>query len=189
MIQIDRNSGPPRRIVHLSEVRIRLGCSRLGLRGSRAGNWTPVTETIEEQLNWLDSHHAETSSVQEWPVKDMLWPAMQSSRTLTTHSELQCISEAEQMITAFIKDYFNDKRREDGKFLSADYIGHWTINQYVWLDERRVWYVAANALDDIDFFAIWPVREFLWPTLEDDRPLSSVQQRLVIEAEDRCMRY
>ncbi|KAG2754077.1 hypothetical protein P692DRAFT_20870191 [Suillus brevipes Sb2] len=35
-------------------------------------------------------------------------------------------------------------------------------------------------------FTIWPVRKFLWPILADVQHLTTVQQRLVTEAEEQC---
>ncbi|KIK31767.1 hypothetical protein CY34DRAFT_111243 [Suillus luteus UH-Slu-Lm8-n1] len=177
-------------------------------------SFTIVFDWSAEQADWLNRRYSDCTSVQDqdyinttwsritadfldrWPVKDMLWPSIHSSHS-PTRLQSRCILEAERMCAVFIKHYLNAKRREDGRFLFADHIGHWSIEQYVWLDERRVWHVVADALEDVetfwmilfsDFFTIWPVRAFLWPTLAADRPLSTVQQRLVTEAEEQCAR-
>ncbi|KAG1731740.1 hypothetical protein EDD22DRAFT_1013885 [Suillus occidentalis] len=167
-----------------------------------------VFDWSDEQLDWFDLRYADCSSTQDqetttyiwsrisaeflerWPVKEMLWPSMPSSHH-PTNMEMRSILEAERLCSTV--HYLNDKRREDGRFMSAAHIGHWSVEQYVWLDEHRIWLVIATALEDFDtfwiilfddFFSEWPVRRFLWPTLEDDRPLSTIQQLLVTEAEE-----
>ncbi|KAG1717883.1 hypothetical protein EDD22DRAFT_855810 [Suillus occidentalis] len=146
-----------------------------------------VFDWSDEQLDWFDLRHA------DFPRKVAREGDVVAIHAIFTSSNQYGDAFYSRGGTVVLYYYLNDKRREDGRFMSAAHIGHWSVEQYVWLDEHRIWLVIATALEDFDtfwiilfddFFSEWPVRRFLWPTLEDDRPLSTVQQLLVTEAEE-----
>jgi hypothetical protein len=37
-----------------------------------------------------------------------------------------------------------------------------------------------------DFLSLWPVRQILWPTMQNNKRITISQQRLVFEAETQC---
>jgi hypothetical protein len=79
--------------------------------------------------------------------------------------------------------------------LYQTHIGDWTIEQWCWLNDYSESYSAAVQNDDLDtffgdlfedFFAIWPVRYYLWPSMPAHKVLSTTQRYKAIGIEEDC---
>jgi hypothetical protein len=76
------------------------------------------------------------------------------------------------------------------------HVGDWTLEQLDWLEDRRAWHTAARHDEEVmttfwislfdDFLSLWPVRQILWPTMDDNKRINISQQRFVFEAEGQC---
>ncbi|KAG2742559.1 hypothetical protein P692DRAFT_20879725 [Suillus brevipes Sb2] len=165
-----------------------------------------------EQKSWLDDHYAAYDFVRSqndlstfwvplfanflaiWPVRNTLWPQLPQSHIFSS-DELRTICKAETRSKLCIQSFFDNKHRTARRDLYQTHIGDWTIEQWCWLNDYSESYSAAVQNDDLDtffgdlfedFFAIWPVRYYLWPSMPAHEVLSTTQRYKAIGIEEDC---
>ncbi|KAG2739318.1 hypothetical protein P692DRAFT_20881832 [Suillus brevipes Sb2] len=171
------------------------------------GSWT-IEQIQHLDIRYSAYHHAYKQGtlstfwpavfanfLNRWPVQKTLWPTMRDSHNLTA-AELRVILDGEKYCKFCIQMFFNNRRTLGGRSLLPRHVGDWTLEQIDWLEDRRAWHTAARHDEEVlttfwislfdDFLSLWPVRQILWPTMDDNKRITISQQRFVFEAEGQC---
>ncbi|KAG2738798.1 hypothetical protein P692DRAFT_20882470 [Suillus brevipes Sb2] len=168
----------------------------------RVGDWSI------EQVEWLDDQteiYLASIQIQDlsffstvwerylslWPVRYTLWP-LRSEYEHLTKAELRCVYRGEDLVKSRITTFFEDRRPQAGAGVLAARFGVWSNDQREWLKARVSSYVTARRNDELqvfrpslfeDFFRLWPVRRFLWPTKPVWEILTRAERRCVSDGE------
>ncbi|KAG1719267.1 hypothetical protein EDD22DRAFT_963326 [Suillus occidentalis] len=167
-------------------------------RISVVGDWTVCQlEWLKDQEeSYLEAYAEEQISffpdlfhryLALWPVWRTLWPAKPRSRRLS-RAERKFVYEAEDYCKSCIRGYFEDRYPHlPPGILALPEVGDWSSRQLQWLEAHQSSFLRSDfhVLWPIlleDFFTIWPVSAFLWPTKPVSCRLTREERRCVLEA-------